>query len=69
MLHSKFQGHRFIGSVEEVFLRFLPYVYEHGGHVGHVTQLIYRYFRFHSLSSFYMNFGFKSHNCFSENKF
>ena len=26
MLHTKFQGHRFIGSIEEDFLRFLPYM-------------------------------------------
>ena len=26
MLHTKFQGHGFIGSGEEDFLRFLPYM-------------------------------------------
>ena len=26
MLHTKFQGHEFIGSGEEDFLRFLPYM-------------------------------------------
>ena len=26
MLHTKFQGHRFIGSGEEDLLRFLPYM-------------------------------------------
>ena len=26
MLHTKFQGHRSIGSGEEDFLRFLPYM-------------------------------------------
>ena len=26
MLHTKFQGHRFIGSGEEDFLSFLPYM-------------------------------------------
>ena len=26
MLHTKFQGHRFSGSGEEEFLRFLPYM-------------------------------------------
>ena len=36
-LHTKFQGHQSIGSGEEDFLRF---IYGHGGHVGHVTQLI-----------------------------
>ena len=27
MIHTKFQGHRSIGSGEEDFLRFLPYMY------------------------------------------
>ena len=31
-------------------------IYEHGGHVGHVTQLICINFHSHSPSSFHMNF-------------
>ena len=41
MLHTKFQGHRSFGSGEEDFLKFFT-IYGHSGHVGHVTQLIYR---------------------------
>ena len=63
MLHIKFQGHRSIGSGEEDFLKFLP-IYGHGGHVGHVTQLICINFHSHSFSSFQMNLGSKSPNCF-----
>ena len=65
MLHTKFQGHRFIGSGEEDILS-LFFIYGHGGHVGHVTQLICINFHFCSPLSFHMNFGFKSSNCFCE---
>ena len=63
MLQTKFQGHRSIGSGEEDFLRFFT-IYEHGGHVGHVTQLICINFHFHSPLRFHMNFGSKLPNCF-----
>ena len=72
--HTKFQGHPSSGSGEEDFLKFLPYIgrrffrdfaiYVHGGLVGHVTQLIYINFHSFSPSSFHMNFGSKSPNCF-----
>ena len=62
MLHTKFQGQWSIGSGEEIFKVFT--LYDHGGHVGFVTQLIYINFHFHSPSSCPMNFGSKSHNCF-----
>ena len=65
MLHTKFQGHRSIGSGEEDFLSFF-FKYGHGGHAGHVTQLICINFHFYSLSSFHMNFGSKLPNCFCE---
>ena len=65
MLHIKFQGHRSSGSGEEHFLRFFT-IYGHGGHVGHVTQLICINFHSFSPSSFHMNFGSKSPNCFRE---
>ena len=38
----------------------------HGGDIGHVTQLIRINFHSPSPSSFHMNFGSKSPNCFSE---
>ena len=72
MLHTKFQGHRSIASGELVFLRFLPYmgmvahIYEHGGHVGHVTQLICINFHSRSPLSFHISFGSKSPNFFCE---
>ena len=65
MLHTKFQGHRSIGSGEEDFLRFFTN-YGHGGNVGHVTQLICINFHSYSPSSFHMNFGSKSPNSFCE---
>ena len=66
MLHTKFQGHRSIGSGEEDFLRFL--LYGHGGHVGHVTQLICINFHSYSPSNFHMNFGSKLPYCFWEKR-
>ena len=57
MLHTKIQGHRSIGSVEEEdFLKVFT-IYGHGGHAGHVTQLICISFHSNSPSSFHMNFG------------
>ena len=56
MLHTKFQGHRTIGSREEDFLKVFT-IYGHGSHVGHETQLICINFHSYSPSSFRMNFG------------
>ena len=39
MLHTEFQGHGSVGSGEEDFFKVFT-IYGHGGHVGHVTQLI-----------------------------
>ena len=63
MLHTKFQGHQFIGSGEEDFFKDFT-IYGHGGHVGHVTQLICINFHSYFPSSFHMNFGSKWPNCF-----
>ena len=65
MLSTKFQVHQSIGSEEEDFLRFFT-IYGHGGHVGHVTQLICINFGSYFPLSFHMNFSSKSPNCFSE---
>ena len=65
MLHTNFQGHRPIASGEEDFFKVFT-IYGHGGHVGHVTQLICINFHSHSPLSFHMNFGSKSPNCFCE---
>ena len=66
MLHTKFEGYRSIGSVEEeVFFKVFT-IYGHGGHVGHVTQLVCMNFHSYSPSSFHMNFGSKSLYCLRE---
>ena len=65
MLHTKFQGHRPFGSGEEDFFKVFT-IYGHGGPVGHWTQLICINFHSYSPSSFHMNFGSKSLNCFCE---
>ena len=69
MLHTKFQGHWSIGSGEEDRFFKVFTIYGHGGHIGHVIHLICINFYSHSPSSFHMNFGSKSPNCFSEKKF
>ena len=66
MLPTKFQGHQTIGSGEEDLFFKVFTIYGHGGHVGHVTQLICINFHTHSPASFHMNFDSKSPNCFSE---
>ena len=63
MLHIKFQGHQSIASGEEDFFKVFT-IYGHGSHVSHVAQLICIYFYPYSPSSFRMNFGSKSPNCF-----
>ena len=65
MLRIKFQGHRSTGSGQEDFFKVFT-IYGHGGHVGHVTQLICINFHFFSPSSFHMKFGSKSPHCFCE---
>ena len=65
MLHTKFQGHWSIDSREEDFLKAFT-IYGHGGHVGHVTQLICIIFHSYSASIFHKNFGSKSPKCFCE---
>ena len=65
MLSTKFQGHQTIGSGEEDFFKVFT-IYGHGGHVGHVTQLICINFHSYAPSSFHINFGSKLPNCFSE---
>ena len=56
MLHTKFQGHGYIGSGED-FLRFLPYMGMAAMLVnGHVTQLIS--INFHLLFSLKLSYEF-----------
>ena len=68
MLHIKFQGHWSIGSGEEDFLKICT-IYGHGGHVGHVTQLICINFHSHFSSSSHMNFVSNRPVVFEQNKF
>ena len=56
MLHTKFQGYRSIGPAEEDFFKVFT-IYGHGGHVGHMAQLICINFYSFSSSSFHVNFG------------
>ena len=65
MLHTKFQGHRSVASREVDFFKVFI-IYVHGGHVGHVTQLISINFHSHSPLSFHMSFNSKLPNCFCE---
>ena len=48
MIHAKFQDHRLPGSEEEDFFFKIFAIYNHGGHLGHVTMTFYA--NFHSLS-------------------
>ena len=47
MLYTKFQGHWSVGSGKEDSLKVFT-IYGHGGHIGHVTMTVCKYF--HSLS-------------------
>ena len=40
LLHAKFHDHRTISSVGEELLKVFP-INKHGGHIGHVTCIIY----------------------------
>ena len=56
MLHTKIQGHWSIGSGKEDLFKVLT-IYEHGSHVGHVTQLIC--INFHFLFSLKLSYEFR----------
>ena len=56
MIHAKFQNHRPSGSGEG-FLKVFT-IYEHDGHLGHVTWTIYINFRSPFLRMLHMKFGF-----------
>ena len=65
MLHTKFQGRRSIGSGED-FLRFLN---GHGGHLGHVIQLICINVYSHLPITFHMNLIPNDSTVSEKNKF
>ena len=52
MLHTKFRGNRPAGSGEEDFLRFFT-IYGRGGHLGHVTRIMFINFHFLVPESFH----------------
>ena len=56
MLHAKLQNHRPSGSGEEDLKVFA--IYSHGGHLGHVTWIVYTNFRSSLLRMLHMKFGF-----------
>ena len=56
MLHAKFLRNRSTGS-EEDFLRVYT-IYGHGGHLGHVTLIIYIHIDSPILQMIHMKFGF-----------
>ena len=58
MLHAKFQNHRPSGSGEDDFFLKVFAIYSHGGHLGHVTWIIYINFRSPFLRMLHMKLGF-----------
>ena len=59
MLHNKIHGNRPTDSVKKIFEGFSPYIYGHGGHLGHATSIISINFHFHVYKSLHTKFGFK----------
>ena len=57
ILHAKFRWNRFTGSGEEDILRVFT-IYGHGGHLGHVTWIIYIHIGSHFLKMLHIKFGF-----------
>ena len=55
-LHTKFRGNRPAGSGGEDFLRVFT-IYGHGGHLGHMTNIISTDFIFHVPKSLHTKFG------------
>ena len=62
MLHTKFSGNRPAGSGED-FLRVFT-IYEHSGHLGHVTSIMSSDFHFLVPKSFHTKFGSDRHSSF-----
>ena len=63
MLHTKFRGNRLAGSGEEDFQRVFT-IYEHGGHLGHVTSITLTNFHFLEHESFHTKFSSEWHSSF-----
>ena len=56
MLRAKFKDHRASGSGKEDFLKKFN-IYGHGGHLGHVTCIIYINFLSQFLGKLHIKFG------------
>ena len=56
MLHTTFRGNGHAGSSYEDFWRVFT-IYEHGGHLGHVTRIISTNFHYHEPKSLHTKFG------------
>ena len=65
MLHTKFRENRPAGSGEEDFLRVFT-IYGHGGHLGHVTQMLRTNFRSPYPRRLHIKFGFDRLSGFGE---
>ena len=61
MLHTKFRGNRPAISGEEAFRRVFT-IYGHGGHLGHVTSVMF--INFLVPESFHTKFGSEWHSSF-----
>ena len=57
VLHTKFKGNWPSGSGDESFFKVLS-IFEHGGHLGHVTWTIYIKFRSLFPRILHIKFGF-----------
>ena len=58
MLHAKFRCNRSTGSGEEGFFKGFFTIYGHGGHLGHVTLIIYIHIGNPFLLMLHIKFGF-----------
>ena len=58
MLHTKFRGNRPTGLLR-VFT-----IYDHGGHLGHVTSIMLSDYHFLLPESFHTEFGSDRHSSF-----
>ena len=65
MLHTKFCENRLAGSGEEDFWRVFN-IYGHGGHLGHVTEMLRAIFRSPYTRRFHIKFGFDWPSGFGE---
>ena len=62
MLHTKFRGNRPASSGEDFEGVFT--IYGHGGHLGHVTSIMFMNFHFLAPESFHTKFGSEWHSSF-----